>query len=339
MADIVLVTGGAGLIGSHLCERLLSMGRRVICLDDFSSGSSRNIRHLKPKARFAVLHHDVTQPLDLEVGQIFNLACPASPRQYQRDPVSTVLTSVIGTKNMLDLARRTGSRLLQASTSEVYGDPAVHPQDENYRGNVSTIGPRACYDEGKRCAETLCADYRHRHGVTAGIARIFNTYGPRMHPDDGRVVSNFILQALTGAPLTIFGDGRQTRSFCHVDDTVDALLAFMAAGPATLGPINLGNPEEISMIDLAERILALTGSRSRLEFHPLPGDDPCRRRPDITRARTELGWRPRIALDEGLTRTIAYFEDLLSETGTVAATPVPGPGAFPAGIVHVDAEL
>lgn len=310
---ISLITGGAGLIGSHLCERLLSMGHRIVCVDNFSSGSRRNIEHLTASGAFEVLLHDITKPLDLDVGQIFNLACPASPAQYQRDPISTIITSVLGTKNMLDLAARSGSRLLQASTSEIYGDPAVHPQAESYRGNVSTTGPRACYNEGKRCAETLCADYRRRHGVTVRIARIFNTYGPRMRPDDGRVISNFIVQALRNEPITIFGDGRQTRSFCHVDDLVDAMLAFMAAGNGVTGPINLGNPEEISVIDLARKILALTGSRSRLEFRPLPHDDPCRRRPDITRARAELRWTPRIPLEQGLIRTIAHFEDLLSD--------------------------
>lgn len=310
-AKRVLVTGGAGFLGSHLCERLVDAGNEVLCLDNYFTGRRGNVAHLMDKPNFELIRHDVTFPLYIEVDEIFNLACPASPIHYQHDPVQTTKTSVLGAINMLGLAKRTGARILQASTSEVYGDPAVHPQTESYWGNVNPIGPRSCYDEGKRCAETLFFDYYRQHNTQIKVARIFNTYGPRMHPRDGRVVSNFILQALKGEDITIFGDGLQTRSFCFAHDLIDGFLALMASGPEITGPVNLGNPSEFSMIELAETIIELTGSGSNLVHNPLPIDDPKQRRPDIELAKSELGWEPKVSLLEGLRPTIAYFEALL----------------------------
>jgi UDP-glucuronate decarboxylase len=306
-----LVTGGAGFLGSHLCERLLAEGHDVLAVDNYFTGRRDNILHLLDAPRFEILRHDVTFPLYVEVDEIYNLACPASPVHYQFDPVQTTKVSVVGAINMLGLAKRVKAKVLQASTSEVYGDPTVHPQPEEYRGSVNTIGPRACYDEGKRCAETLFFDYRRQHKLSIKVVRIFNTFGPRMHPNDGRVVSNFIVQALQGEDLTIFGDGMQTRAFCYVDDMIDGLVRMMATGDDVTGPINLGNPVELPMLQLAERVVALTGSRSRLVHRPLPMDDPLQRCPDIAKARDILGWAPKVALDDGLTRTIAYFERLL----------------------------
>ena len=303
----ILVTGGAGFIGSHLCERLLGAGHEVLCVDNYFTGSRSNVAHLMADRRFELLRHDVTFPLYVEVDEIYNLACPASPVHYQHDPVQTVKTSVHGAINVLGLAKRTGAKILQASTSEVYGDPQVHPQTEDYWGHVNPIGPRACYDEGKRCAETLFFDYHRQQGVRIKVARIFNTYGPRMRPDDGRVVSNFIVQALRGDPITIYGEGRQTRSFCYVDDLVDGLIRLMETDDAVTGPVNLGNPHEISIADLAERVLRLTGSAAPLVNRPLPQDDPMQRRPDIARAAALLGWRPTVPVEDGLRRTIAYF--------------------------------
>ena len=308
----VLVTGGAGFLGSHLCERLFATGHEVICLDNFSTGRLSNIERLQQSPGFTVRRHDVTDPLNVDIGQIYNLASPASPRDYQADPIATTKTSVLGALNLLDLARQTSARILQASTSEVYGDPYVHPQPETYWGNVNPVGPRSCYDEGKRCAETLFSDYRARHGVEVKIARIFNTYGPRMRPDDGRVVSNFIVQALKGEDITVYGDGSQTRSFCYVDDLIEGLVGLMATEPAFMGPVNLGNPDEFTVGELAEKILDLTGSRSRIVHPPLPKDDPRQRQPDIALAARQFGWRPNVALDEGLRRTILYFDGLLS---------------------------
>ena len=307
-----LVTGGAGFLGSHLCERLLQQGREVLCVDNFFTGSRRNVSHLLDDPAFELMRHDVTFPLYVEVDEIYNLACPASPVHYQHDPVQTTKTSVHGAINMLGLAKRLGAKILQASTSEVYGDPTVHPQTEDYWGHVNPTGPRACYDEGKRCAETLFFDYWRQHQLPIKVARIFNTYGPRMHPNDGRVVSNFIVQALKGEPITIYGDGRQTRAFCYVDDLVDGLVRLMGTASEVTGPINLGNPGEFSMLELAELVLELTKSRSELVFHDLPVDDPKQRRPDISRAESVLGWRPKTPLREGLSKTIAYFDDLLS---------------------------
>jgi UDP-glucuronate decarboxylase len=307
----VLVTGGAGFLGSHLCERLLARGDEVLCVDNFLTGQRANVAHLLGDTRFELLRHDVTAPLQVEVDEIYNLACPASPVHYQHDPVQTTKTSVHGAINMLDLAQRLGAKILQASTSEVYGDPSVHPQPEEYWGNVNPIGPRSCYDEGKRCAETLFFDYRRQHGLGIKVARIFNTYGPRMHPQDGRVVSNFIVQALRGEDITIYGDGTQTRSFCYVDDLIEAMLRLMDTGDAITGPINIGNPAEFTMLDLAHRVIDLTGSPARIVHRPLPEDDPRQRCPDIARARAVLGWEPTVALREGLARTIAYFEALL----------------------------
>jgi UDP-glucuronate decarboxylase len=307
----VLVTGGAGFLGSHLCERLLERGDHVLCIDNYYTGSPRNILHLRANPLFEVVRHDVTFPLYVEVDEIFNLACPASPIHYQRDPVATTKVSVHGAINMLGLAKRVGAKILQASTSEVYGDPEIHPQPEDYRGCVNPIGPRACYDEGKRCAETLFFDYHRQHKVRVKVMRIFNTYGPRMHPNDGRVVSNFIVAALRGGPIPVYGDGSQTRSFCFVDDLIEGMLRLMDSPDDVIGPINIGNPGEFTMTELADIILRLTGSPSQLEYRPLPADDPRQRRPDITRARTVLNWEPTIALEAGLKRTIAYFADYL----------------------------
>jgi UDP-glucuronate decarboxylase len=311
----ILVTGGAGFIGSFLCERLLAEGNNVICVDNFFTGTRANIAHLLGHPMFEVIRHDVCIPLYIEVDQIYNMACPASPVHYQFDPVQTTKTSVHGAINMLGLAKRTKAKILQASTSEVYGDPHVHPQTEDYWGNVNPIGPRSCYDEGKRCAETLFFDYRRQHGVQIKVARIFNTYGPRMHPNDGRVVSNFIVQALKGEPITLYGDGHQTRSFCYVDDLVDGLMRLMATDESVTGPINLGNPGEFTMRELARMVLDLTGSKSDVEFRPLPQDDPRQRKPDIGLAERTLGWGPKTQLREGLTQTIAYFDALLSGKG------------------------
>ncbi len=309
----VLVTGGAGFLGSHLCEALLAQGDDVLCVDNYFTGRKDNIAHLHGDPHFEAMRHDVTFPLYVEVDEIYNLACPASPIHYQFDPVQTTKTSVIGAINMLGLAKRVRAKVLQASTSEVYGDPTVHPQTEDYRGNVNPRGPRACYDEGKRCAETLFFDYRRQHNVRIKVARIFNTYGPRMHPNDGRVVSNFIVQALQGEDITIYGDGSQTRAFCYVDDLIAALLRLMASGDAVTGPINVGNPQEIPVRTLAEQIIALTNSRSRIVYRELPEDDPLQRCPDITQAKQTLRWEPRVPLDQGLRRTIAYFHEMLSE--------------------------
>lgn len=305
----ILVTGGAGFLGSHLCEQLLKRGHEVLCVDNYYTGTRGNIAHLLRHPRFETLRHDVTFPLYTEVDRIFNLACPASPMHYQRDPVQTTKTCVLGAINMLGLARRLKVPILQASTSEIYGDPECHPQHESYWGRVNPNGLRACYDEGKRCAETLFFDYRRQHGMPVKLARIFNTYGPRMHPDDGRVVSNFVLQALRNAPITIYGDGSQTRAFCYVDDLVDGLIRLMETPDEHCGPVNLGNPQELTMRQLATRIITLTGSCSELVFMPAPPDDPVRRCPDIGEAQRLLGWQPRISLDEGLRRTIAYFSD------------------------------
>ncbi|WEV79711.1 SDR family oxidoreductase [Janibacter cremeus] len=304
-----MVTGGAGFIGSHITERLLEQGHEVLVVDNFYSSTRRNLVHLLDRPNFELMRHDVTFPLYVEVDEIYHLACPASPIYYQRDPVQTTKTSVHGSINMLGLAKRTGAKILLSSTSEVYGDPQVHPQTEDYWGNVNPIGVRSCYDEGKRCAETLFFDYRRQHGLGTKVARIFNTYGPRMQPDDGRVVSNFICQALADQPLTVYGDGSQTRSFCYVDDLVDGLMSLMASPHEVTGPMNLGNPVEFTMLELAELVLELTGSSSQIHHRPLPEDDPTRRRPDISRARDVLGWEPRARLRDGLVRTIAYFTD------------------------------
>ena len=309
----VLITGGAGFIGSHLSERLLAEGHDVICVDNFFTGSRRNIEHLFGNPRFEVLRHDVTFPLYVEVDQIYNLACPASPVHYQHDPVQTTKTSVVGAINMLGLAKRLRVPILQASTSEVYGDPAVHPQTEQYWGNVNPIGPRSCYDEGKRAAETLFFDYRRQHDLDIKVIRIFNTYGPRMHPNDGRVVSNFIVQALRGDPITIYGDGSQTRSFCYVDDLVDGMVRLMDTGHEVTGPVNVGNPGEFTMLELAQAVLEITGSSSAIEHRPLPQDDPKQRQPDISLARSELGWEPSVPLTDGLRRTVDYFRRSLAD--------------------------
>lgn len=309
----VLVTGGAGFLGSHLCERLLCEGCDVLCVDNFYSGTKDNIAHLLGNPHFEMMRHDVTFPLYVEVDEIYNLACPASPIHYQFDPVQTTKTSVHGAINMLGLAKRTKAKILQASTSEVYGDPTVHPQKEDYWGNVNPIGFRSCYDEGKRCAETLFFDYRRQHNLTIKVARIFNTYGPRMHPNDGRVVSNFIVQALRNEPITIYGDGTQTRSFCYVDEMVDAFIRLMATPDEFTGPVNLGNPGEFTIHELASKVVELTGSRSEIVFMPLPSDDPRQRQPDITLARDKLGWNPALPLDHGLAKTIEYFRGILSD--------------------------
>ena len=311
LAKRVLVTGGAGFLGSHLCDRLVGEGHEVLCVDNYFTGRRANVAHLLDHPRFELMRHDVTFPLYVEVDEIYNLACPASPIHYQYDPVQTTKTSVHGAINMLGLAKRTGAKLLQASTSEVYGDPSQHPQTEDYWGNVNPIGPRSCYDEGKRCAETLCFDYHRQHGVRIKVVRIFNTYGPRMHPNDGRVVSNFIVQALKGQPLTIYGDGSQTRSFGYVDDLIEGFVRMMASPDAVTGPVNIGNPGEFTILELAENILAMTGSRSEIVRQPLPENDPLQRRPDIARAKALLDWEPTVALEAGLGKTIAYFEALL----------------------------
>jgi len=308
----VLVTGGAGFLGSHLCDRLVAEGNDVLCVDNFYTGTKDNIAHLMGNPYFELIRHDVTFPLYLEVDEIFNLACPASPVHYQRDPVQTTKTSVHGAINMLGLAKRVKAKIFQASTSEVYGDPEVHPQTEDYRGSVNPIGPRACYDEGKRCAETLFFDYWRQHALQIRVARIFNTYGPRMHPDDGRVVSNFIVQALEGRDITLYGDGSQTRSFCFVDDLIEGFLRLMAAPDELTGPVNLGNPHEITVRQLAETVIAMIGSKSTLVTRPLPADDPLQRQPNIDQARAKLGWEPSVPLEQGLERTIAYFRARLS---------------------------
>lgn len=304
----VLVTGGAGFLGSHLCERLLSEGNEVICVDNFFTGRKQNIAHLMDNPYFEVLRHDITFPLFIEVDEIYNLACPASPVHYQFDPVQTTKTSVVGAVNMLGLAKRLKIKILQASTSEIYGDPEEHPQPETYWGNVNTTGPRACYDEGKRCAETLFFDYNRQNGVPIKVVRIFNTYGPRMLPNDGRVVSNFIVQALEGEDITIFGEGNQTRSFCYVDDLVEGFLRMMAGPDDFTGPVNLGNPGEFTIKELAEKVIAMTGTKSKLTYKPLPQDDPKKRKPDITLAGDRLGWEPKVPLDEGLEKTVEYFK-------------------------------
>ncbi len=311
-SDQILVTGGAGFLGSHLCDQLLSLGFDVICLDNFFTGSRRNVAHLIGNSRFELIRHDVTVPVYLEVGEIYNLACAASPVHYQFDPVQTTRSSVHGAINMLGLAKRTQAKILQASTSEVYGNPEVHPQHEGYWGRVNPIGPRACYDEGKRCAETLFFDYHRQYRMRIKVARIFNTYGPRMHPNDGRVVSNFIRQALRNEPITIYGDGSQTRSFCYVSDLIDGLVALMSSPDQFTGPVNLGNDCEFTIGQLAEKVIQLAGSRSQIEYLALPTDDPTQRQPEISLAKSELGWQPKVSLDEGLRQTIAYFEKLLS---------------------------
>jgi len=310
MSKKILVTGGAGFLGSHLCERLIALGHDVLCVDNYFTGRKENIAHLLSNPRFEIMRHDVTFPLYVEVDEIYNLACPASPIHYQYDPVQTTKTSVHGAINMLGLAKRVKARILQASTSEVYGDPEIHPQTEDYWGKVNPIGIRSCYDEGKRCAETLFFDYWRQHHLEIKVVRIFNTYGPRMHPNDGRVVSNFIVQALRGEDITIYGDGQQTRSFCYVDDLVEAMIRMMASRADFTGPVNIGNPSEFSMLQLAELVIRLTGSQSKLIFKPLPQDDPKQRRPDITLAQQELNWQPTVSLEEGLTKTMAYFANL-----------------------------
>ena len=310
----VLVTGGAGFLGSHLCERLLAAGHDVLCLDNYSTGSKSNIAHLVPKPRFEMLRHDVTAPLHVEVDEIYNLACPASPVHYQHNPVKTTKTSVHGAINMLDLASRLGARILQASTGAVYGDPQVHPQAESYWGHVNPIGLLSSHDEGKRCAETLFFDFHRQAGLVIKVARIFNTYGPRMHPDDGRVVSNFIVQALRGEDIAVYGDGTQTRSFCYVEDMVDALIRLMESADGFIGPVNLGNPGEFTILELAHAVIARTGSKSRIVHLPLPQDDPRQRNPDIALARKEIGWEPRTSLDRGLAKTVAHFQGIVGES-------------------------
>ncbi len=312
MRKRILVTGGAGFLGSHLCERLLADGHDVLCLDNFFTGTKDNISHLLDNHHFELMRHDVTFPLYVEVDEIYNLACPASPIHYQHDPVQTTKTSVHGAINMLGLAKRTKATILQASTSEVYGDPQIHPQTEDYWGHVNPIGHRSCYDEGKRCAETLFFDYHRQHHLRIKVARLFNTYGPRMHPNDGRVVSNFIMQALQNKPITIYGDGSQTRSFCYVDDLIEVLVRLMNSPDEITGPINTGNPGEFTILELAEKVIALTGSKSELDFQPLPNDDPQQRQPDITKAQELLDWTPTIKLEQGLKKTIPYFEALIN---------------------------
>ncbi|MBB6328033.1 UDP-glucuronate decarboxylase [Algoriphagus iocasae] len=307
----VLVSGGGGFLGSHLCDRLLKEGNEVLCVDNFFTGNRRNIHHLLDNKNFELLRHDVTHPLYVEVDEIYNLACPASPIHYQFDPVQTTKTSVIGAMNMLGLAKRLKIKILQASTSEIYGDPEIHPQPESYRGNVNTLGPRACYDEGKRCAETLFFDYHRQHKVAIKVMRIFNTYGPRMHPNDGRVVSNFIVQALKNQDITIYGDGKQTRSFCYVDDNIEGMYSLMNSRDGFTGPVNIGNPGEFTMLELAQLVIELTNSKSKLVFMPLPQDDPLQRKPVIDLAKKELNWEPKVALREGLVKTIEYFEGII----------------------------
>jgi UDP-glucuronate decarboxylase len=307
----ILVSGGGGFLGSHLCDRLLKEGNEVLCVDNFFTGSRRNIHHLLDNKSFELLRHDVTHPLYVEVDEIYNLACPASPIHYQFDPVQTTKTSVIGAMNMLGLAKRLKIKILQASTSEIYGDPEVHPQPESYKGSVNTLGPRACYDEGKRCAETLFFDYYRQHGLAIKVMRIFNTYGPRMHPNDGRVVSNFIVQALKGQDITMYGDGKQTRSFCYVDDNIEGMYRLMNSRDGFTGPVNIGNPGEFTMLELAQMVIELTNSKSKMIFLPLPQDDPMQRRPVIDLAKKELDWEPKVALREGLIKTIAYFEEVI----------------------------
>ncbi len=319
MRKRILITGGAGFLGSHLCERLVAQGHDVICVDNYFTGRKDNVAHLLNNARFELLRHDVTFPLYVEVDEIYNLACPASPIHYQHDPVQTTKTSVHGAINMLGLAKRVKARILQASTSEVYGDPSQHPQSESYWGNVNPIGPRSCYDEGKRCAETLFFDYHRQHRIPIRVARIFNTYGPRMLPNDGRVVSNFIVQALNGEPITVYGDGNQTRSFCYVDDLVEGLIRLMAAPDEVTGPVNLGNPGEFTILELAKKIVLKTGSNSEIVLKPLPRDDPKQRRPDISIAQRTLSWKPTIELDAGLDRTVAYFREQLHRVVPLAA--------------------
>ena len=307
----ILITGGAGFLGSHLCERLLNEGNEVLCLDNFFTGTKDNIIHLMDDHRFELIRHDVEFPIHVEVDEIYNLACPASPIHYQHNPIHTTKTSVMGALNMLGLAKRQNARIMQASTSEVYGDPEIHPQTESYWGNVNPIGYRSCYDEGKRCAETLFFDYYREHNLKIKVARIFNTYGPRMHPSDGRVVSNFIIQALKGEDITVYGDGSQTRSFCYVDELIDGFVRLMASPDKFTGPVNLGNPVEFTIKELAEKVVKMTGSKSKISYQPLPHDDPKQRQPDITLAKQELNWEPKIKLDEGLVKTIEYFDSLL----------------------------
>ncbi|HEY4970799.1 MAG TPA: UDP-glucuronic acid decarboxylase family protein [Steroidobacteraceae bacterium] len=311
----ILITGGAGFLGSHLGEKLVAEGHDVLCVDNYFTGRKENIAHILGNTHFEAMRHDICFPLYVEVDEIYNLACPASPIHYQFDPVQTTKTSVIGAINVLGLAKRVKAKVFQASTSEIYGDPTMHPQTEEYRGNVNTLGPRACYDEGKRCAETLFFDYLRQHKLRIKVARIFNTYGPRMHPNDGRVVSNFIVQALKGESITVYGEGNQTRAFCYVDDLIDGFVRLMNTPDSITGPINLGNPVETTVRELAEKIIAMTGSRSKLEFRPLPVDDPVQRCPDITRAKEVLGWQPRVPLENGLQKTIAYFDSLLTDGG------------------------
>jgi UDP-glucuronate decarboxylase len=318
VAKRVLVTGGAGFLGSHLCERLLRQGHEVLCVDNFFSSNRSNVDHLLGNPRFELMRHDITFPLYVEVDEIFNLACPAAPVHYQFDPVQTTKTGVIGAINMLGLAKRLRVRVLQASTSEVYGDPDVHPQTEEYWGNVNPIGVRSCYDEAKRCAETLFFDYRRQHDIQIKVVRIFNTYGPRMHPNDGRVVSNFIVQALKGDDITIYGDGSQSRSFCYVDDLIEAMLRMMDTPREVTGPINVGNPNEFSILQLAELVITMTATKSKIKFEPLPSDDPRQRQPDISKAKAFLGWEPKTQLREGLAKTITYFDNILSERATLA---------------------
>jgi UDP-glucuronate decarboxylase len=322
----ILVTGGSGFLGSHLCDRLIGEGANVICVDNFFSGARSNIEHLLGHKRFELIRHDVTFPLYIEVDQIYNMACPASPIHYQRDPVQTTKTSVHGAINMLGLAKRVRAKILQASTSEIYGDPSVHPQMEDYWGNVNPIGPRSCYDEGKRCAETLFFDYQRQHKLRIKVARIFNTYGPRMHPNDGRVVSNFIVQALLGHDITVYGDGSQTRSFCYVDDLIEGLVRLMASADPITGPINIGNPTEFTILELASQVIELIGSRSRIVHRPLPQDDPRQRRPDISKADELLGWSPRTPLNEGLKHTVSYFDELLRDQSIRAQLTSTTPG-------------
>ena len=319
----ILVTGGAGFVGSHLCERLVELGHEVICMDNFYTGSKENVAHLLDYHTFEIVRHDVTEPLFIQADEIYNLACPASPVHYQLDPIHTIKTSVLGAINMLGVAKRIKAKIFQASTSEVYGDPQCHPQPESYWGHVNPMGRRACYDEGKRCAEALFFDYHRQHNIKIKVARIFNTYGPRMHPKDGRVVSNFVVQALTGQPITIYGDGSQTRSFCYVDDLVDGFIRLMDTPAAFTGPVNLGNPTEFTMLELAHKVIALTSSRSEVVFNPLPSDDPKQRCPDITLAKQSLDWAPMVALDEGLLKTIEYFDRLLIADRPVKASARP----------------